>query len=278
MISFPILNSLKFNTSVSTISNYRNTLYQNLDRGVNQETAIYTDVCVVFKNYDTLYIQIEISDDWSASDVDIKVNKKVGGYVDYGDVNTPTNGATSTLVASTDDSDIYLITIPLLNTFSSDTCYVSFVNSEEDEEYFSEYFYVYNVFFDKDITRDILKIEYSNLDGLKNGYYWSGETQTIKLDVSYYTGAKFDRKAEETETLRGETLVLEGYSLRVDTYNKFNLPFYIYEKLNAIRNQLYITVNDVEMTISDISDPTGERNGAVDFTISFKEKNTATHY
>lgn len=278
MISFPILNSLKFSTSVSTISNYSNTLYQNLDRGVNQEAAIETDVCVVFKNYDTLYIQIEISDDWTASDVDIKVNKKAGGYVDFGDVSTPTNGATSTLVASTDDSDIYLITIPLIDTFASNTCYVSFENRVEDVEYSSEYFYVYNVFFDRDITRDILKIEYSNIDGLKNGYYWSGETQTIKLDVSYYTGAKYDRKAEETETLRGETLVLEGYSLRVDTYNKFNMPFYIYEKLNAIRNQLYITVNDVEMTISDISDPTGERNGAVDFTISFKEKNAATHY
>ena len=278
MIKFPILNSLKYRPSGEgdLIRNYRNTLFPDLVRGVAQEFAGYPESCVIFKTFDSIYIQLEIADTWSASDVDILIFDELGNSYDYGNVQTP-SGATSTLVASTDDSDIWLITIPLSNDYQNKLLYSYFVNAGEDEEYYSEWFYVKSALVDRDISRDILKIEYSNINGLKNGYYWSGETQTIKIDKSYYSDSDFDNKSEDVEGISGNTLRLDGYSLRTDEYTLLNIPFYMYEKIQYACNQLYLTINDKPMTLLNI-DKISTSDGAISFKITFKEKDEVTHY
>lgn len=267
MITFPILNSLKFTTrNTTSLDNYRNRLYENYV-GVNQRRVYTKSVpCVIFNAYDNIIIQATFSDG-----IDGVGLNRIGDTAEYyGKLTAPTGGVTATNVID----DIWNITIPVdFEGFHS----FSIIDEYDDETYYSEQIYGSSEFFSSEFDPHLLDIQYKNANGLENGYYWSGTYQRIKIEDAYKTDTDIDVEQESAENLKKETETLGASSIEWVEYTLSNIPEYLAKKIVKAAIQTDVIVRGVESVYKAHS--FGEkRDGRIDFTISFKNAKQINTY
>lgn len=281
MIYFSILNSLKMREEsgfgFEGIEDYINTLYPDLSKGVNQDFANSDTVsCVIFRNYETITLQIIVDNSEDIDDWKVSINNSNSQTVSFGTIENPLNGATSTLVLNNGTHSFYNF------TFSSSSLYgysyLNVLNIEDDIDFVSEIFYVSEDLSNNLLSNNILVLKYKNEDGIEDDYYWTdGDYQEIKVDLAYYSREEFET---ESETADGEstTEMLESDTRLVKDFTLIGLPTYLYEKLVKASYCTDLYVNNRESVCMGVASPQNQKDGLSSVVFTYKSKNTNTLY
>lgn len=259
------------------IEDYINTLYPDLSKGVNQDFANSDTVsCVIFRNYETITLQIIVDNSEDIDDWKVSINNSNSQTVSFGTIENPLNGATSTLVLNNGTHSFYNF------TFSSSSLYgysyLNVLNIEDDIDFVSEIFYVSEDLSNNLLSNNILVLKYKNEDGIEDDYYWTdGDYQEIKVDLAYYSREEFET---ESETADGEstTEMLESDTRLVKDFTLIGLPTYLYEKLVKASYCTDLYVNNRESVCMGVASPQNQKDGLSSVVFTYKSKNTNTLY
>ena len=273
MTTFPIFNPVKFTYSdVQIIDNYANQLYRELSRGVNQDRANEeAQEGIIFKKYEVLRFQI-----WTDAPTDLSVKLIVDGVVtNFGTFTTPINGAVSSFLNPIGGMSIYDFSFTNSNIGKA---YIEIYDAREGETFTSETFYISEKWSDKDISNNILKIQYKCELGLEKGYYWGSYYQSIKLDLAHYSNFKYSNESEKAKGIKGNEEVLSSFDIRSETYTLYNLPEYLVEMITKATGCSNLRINDIEKVRDGDVDISSTRDGRADIEITFKDKNYKTNW
>lgn len=260
-------------------SDFRNTLYQDLSFGVNQNFANTDRInCITYRNSESITIQIAFESALGASTVTFNGKDTNGNNnTSFGSLSTPLNGAVSEELIDNGTYQWWNMTIPL-SVFSAGYWVISSANFFTDEGYTSEIIYISEEASDIGLGSEFIRIKYKNADGFEKDYYWtSGDYQEMIINCAHNSGLDFDTEKEQAEG-RTKSELLDSNTRKKITRTILGVPSYLYEKIIKASYSTDLYINGEAMVCDDISQDGEQYDGLTNLICTYKEKNTQNTY